>query len=71
MNGVNEKVFAAALALPELERARLAERLLETLALDIDDLTDEELAAELARRRAQVRRGTAQVIPWSKLRREK
>ncbi|MBI3468335.1 MAG: addiction module protein [Planctomycetes bacterium] len=71
MNGLTRQIFAAALALPVMQRARLAERLLETLSLDVDDLSDDELAAELDRRRAQVRRGTARLIPWSKLRREK
>jgi putative addiction module component (TIGR02574 family) len=71
MNGSTKQVFAAALALPETQRARLAERLLETISLDIDDLSDDELAAELDRRRMQVRRGKARVIPWSKLRGEK
>ena len=71
MNGQTKQVFAAALALPESQRARLAEQLLETISLDIDGLSDDELAAELDRRRMQVRRGKARVVPWSELRREK
>jgi putative addiction module component (TIGR02574 family) len=71
MNGQTKQVFAAAFALPEFQRAQLAEQLLETISLDIDELSDDELAAELDRRGMQVRRGKALVVPWSKLRREK
>jgi putative addiction module component (TIGR02574 family) len=64
-------VFAATFALPEFQRARLAEQLLDSISLDIDELSDDDLAAELDRRRMHVRRGKAHVVAWSKLRREK
>jgi putative addiction module component (TIGR02574 family) len=47
-----KSVFDAALALPETERILLAERLLETVPPSPEELTDEELFAELERRRA-------------------
>jgi putative addiction module component (TIGR02574 family) len=65
----SETVVNAALALPEEERAMLAERLLESLPAT-GDVTDDDLAAELERRRADVTGGTAEAVPWSQLRRE-
>lgn len=70
MNAQSEQIFSAALGLPEAERAVLAERLLKTLSLDVDELTDDELAAELERRRKEVTRGKVRLIPWSELRDE-
>ncbi len=70
MDPQHQAVFDAALALPEAERALLAERLLESLSPEIDDVNDDELAAELDRRRTEVDRGTVQPIPWSELRLE-
>ncbi len=63
-------LFDAALALPEADRALLAERLLETLSPEADEMSDEDLLAELDRRRTEVERGTARLIPWSELRLE-
>jgi len=60
-----QAIFDAALALPEADRALLAERLLESLSPEGDELTDEEFAAELERRRAEVEQGIVKPIPWS------
>jgi putative addiction module component (TIGR02574 family) len=65
----SQSVLEAALALPDAERLWVAERLLETLPPDLDETTDDEFAAELDRRRAEVQRGEAKLIPWSELRR--
>jgi putative addiction module component (TIGR02574 family) len=70
MHAQTQNVLDAALALPEADRALLAERLLETLSADSDEITDEEMLAELNRRRAEVAAGTADGIPWSELKEE-
>jgi putative addiction module component (TIGR02574 family) len=70
MDPQHQALFDAALALPEAERALLAERLLASLSPEVDDVTDDELAAELDRRRAEVEQGAVQPIPWSELRLE-
>jgi putative addiction module component (TIGR02574 family) len=66
----NQAVFEAALALAEDERALLAERLLESLSPDRDELTDDEFFAELERRRTEVEQGLVKPIPWSEVRLE-
>jgi putative addiction module component (TIGR02574 family) len=63
-------IFDAAIALPEAERVVLVERLLETLSAEANELSDDELLAELHRRRADVEAGTAQGVPWSDLKRQ-
>jgi putative addiction module component (TIGR02574 family) len=70
MNVQSQNVFDAALALPEAERAWLAERLLETLSAESDEFTDEEMLVELKARQAEVADGTAQGVPWSELKEE-
>ena len=67
METPHRAVVEAALALPEAERALLAERLLESISPETDELTDEELFAELERRRAEVERDPSAAIPWSEL----
>lgn len=65
-----QAIFNAALALPEADRAVLAERLLESLSPEPDELSDEEWLAELERRSADFERGTAEAVPWSELKKE-
>jgi putative addiction module component (TIGR02574 family) len=63
-------VFDAALALPETERALLAETLLETLPSPSDELTDDELFAELERRRAEFEQDPSSAISAADLLKE-
>ncbi len=63
-------VFDAALALPETERVLLAECLLETLPSEQDELADEELYAELERRRADFEKDPSGAVPLSELLKE-
>ena len=67
MTPQTQAIFDAALALPEDERALLAERLLETLSEEGDEMTDDELEAELNRRRAEILEGTVKPVPLSEL----
>ena len=66
----NQAVIDAALALPEAERVLLTHQLLDTLSEAEEEVPDEEFLAELDRRRAEVAAGTADPVPWSKLREE-
>ncbi len=68
MSEQNQQVFQAALRLPEVERALLAEQLLDSLGPESEELTEDELAAELDRRRAEVDQGIVKPIPWSQVR---
>ena len=70
MTPETQALFDAALALPEAERILLVERLLESLPPETDELSDEELLAELERRRAEVEQGGVKPIPWSDFRLE-
>jgi putative addiction module component (TIGR02574 family) len=70
MTTQTEAVLSAALALPEAERVLLLESLLDNLSPEQDELTDDELFAELQRRRAEVQIGAVEGIPWSKLKQE-
>jgi putative addiction module component (TIGR02574 family) len=60
-----QAVFDAAMALPEDERWLLVERLTETLSPPPDDdMTEEEFAAKLDRRAAEIAKDPSQAIPW-------
>jgi putative addiction module component (TIGR02574 family) len=67
MTTQTQAILDAALALPEAERLALMEQLLEVSSPDLEELNDDELYAELERRRAEVHAGTAKGIPWSEL----
>jgi putative addiction module component (TIGR02574 family) len=64
MSNESQNILTAALALPETERLWLVERLMDTLPADTDELTDDELFAELERRRAEVEKDPSMAIPW-------
>ncbi len=70
MNNHHQAIIDAALALPEPERALLTERLLESFSPAIDEVSDEELFAELNRRRAEMARDPSIAIPWSEVAKE-
>jgi len=70
MSVQNQAVFDAALACPEAERALVAERLLESLSPQADELADDEFFLELERRRTEVEQGLITPIPWSEVRLE-
>jgi putative addiction module component (TIGR02574 family) len=66
----SRSILKAALALPEKDRAALAQLLLESLPDNSKDIADDELLAELERRSAEADRGMAEAVPWSALRDE-
>jgi putative addiction module component (TIGR02574 family) len=63
-------VLDAALALPETDRAAIAQELLATLAPDTDSAADEEFAAELDRRLDEALNDPAATVGWSELKSE-
>ena len=67
MTPQTQAIFDAALGLPEHERALLVERLEESLSDEGEPLTEDELLAELDRRRAEMADGTVSGIPASDL----
>jgi putative addiction module component (TIGR02574 family) len=58
-----EEARDKAMALKPEERGQLAEELLDSVQVDEDAPWDEEYAAEIQRRLAEVRAGTANMIP--------
>jgi len=63
-----QAILQAALALPEAERELLVECLLESLDPPGEVMTDEEFAAELDRRVAELDADPSKAIPWSEVR---
>lgn len=66
----SQDILGAVLALREEDQFLLVEQLLDRLSPESDALADDELAAELQRRKADFERGTAGEVPWSVLRAE-
>lgn len=64
-----ETLYQAALALPEEERAELADRLLGSLPPDVPSQLHPAWRDELKRRSAQVEAGEVAPIPWDEVRR--
>ena len=63
-------LLAAALELPEAERAALVARLLDSLdptVVETEPMTEEELVAELDRRADEMRRDPDAGIPWEQV----
>lgn len=65
------ELLAAALKLPPAEREQLADRLLDSLeeGPTVDDMTDDELKAELDRRHAEYLADPSVGIPWEDVQR--
>ena len=64
------QVLSDALGLPEPDRVRIVQQLLETLLPDEPALADDELEAELDRRLQEFRQDPTAAVPWSELKRE-
>lgn len=65
MSPASQEIVTAALKLSESERAVIVECLLATLSPDVDDMDEEEFAAELERRRAEYDRDPSTALPWN------
>lgn len=64
-----ESILKAALSLPEMQRVLLIDELVESLPPDTGPYSDEEIFAELERRRAELEQGLVKPIPWEEVRR--
>jgi putative addiction module component (TIGR02574 family) len=64
-----ESILKAALALPEMQRVLLIDELVESLPPDTGPYSDEEMLAELERRRAEFEKDPSNAIPWEEVRR--
>ena len=62
MNRSAPEVFDAALALPEDDRAKLAEKLVESLDGDVSADAEDAWAAEIERRLARIDAGQARLL---------
>jgi putative addiction module component (TIGR02574 family) len=56
-----------ALKLPEPERARLASELLASLDGEAEDSVEAAWAAEVEKRKGEVARGEARLVPWEQV----
>lgn len=63
-----QAILQATLTLPEDTRFSLAQELLDSLPPELDELSDEELLAELKRRSAEIDSGAVKLVPWSEVR---
>ena len=70
MSAKSDSVRDEALRLPEAERARLAAELLASLGGDAEDGVEAAWAGEVERRKAQVERGEARLVPWEQVKAE-
>ena len=71
MSAAVTELFNAAIKLGESDRSELADRLWESLddsPLEFDELTQDELKAEIVRRRDEAIRDPSSLIPWSHVR---
>jgi putative addiction module component (TIGR02574 family) len=63
-----EAILKAALALPEMQRVLLIDELVESLPPETGSYRDEEILAELQRRKAELEQGLVKPIPWEEVR---
>lgn len=67
MTAKAKAVLDAAMELSEDERGLLAEKLLESLPSDLEEVSEDELAAELERRWAEFEKDPSIAIPWEQV----
>jgi putative addiction module component (TIGR02574 family) len=67
MSAKSDSVRDEALKLPEQERARLASDLLASLDGEADDGVEAAWAAEVEKRKGEVERGEARLVPWEQV----
>ena len=69
MKPTAKKVLAAALALSERDKAKVAEGLIAALDERPEEDIDEAWAAEIERRSKQIDAGVVKPVPWSRMKR--
>lgn len=63
-----EDIIKAAAKLPQKERVRVVERLLNTLEPEVEQDVDAAWAAEIERRSREIKEGTVRLLPWTAVR---
>ncbi len=71
MDPKGQEVLEAALALPEDDRARIVEILLQTLSVETDEWDNDELASVLDGRLEEALSDPTSTVPWSDLKRRR
>jgi putative addiction module component (TIGR02574 family) len=67
----SQALFTAALALPDADRALLAQRLLASLSPEQEDPDESDFLAELDRRFDECRSDPNASVPWSEMKRKR
>jgi len=70
LSGEAQQLFEAALRLPESQRAKLADCLLDSVEPTDDPDWEKAWGDEIARRIAEIDNGTAELVSWEDLRQE-
>ena len=65
MDTTAQNLLDAVLALPETDRAKLAQAVLESLGPDSTDMSDEEFEKELEKRANDLKADPSSALPWS------
>ena len=63
-----EDIIKAAVKLPQKDRVRVVERLLNTLEPEAEQDVDAAWAAEIERRSREIKEGTVRLLPWKAVR---
>jgi putative addiction module component (TIGR02574 family) len=62
-----ENIIKAAVKLPQKDRVRVVERLLNTLEPEAEQDVDAAWAAEIERRSREIKEGTVRLLPWKEV----
>lgn len=62
-----ENIIKAAVKLPQKDRVRVVERLLNTLDPEAEQDVDAAWAAEIERRSREIKEGTVRLLPWKEV----
>ncbi len=63
-----ENIIKAAVKLPQKDRVRVVEQLLNTLEPEAEQDVDAAWAAEIERRSHEIKEGTVRLLPWKAVR---
>jgi putative addiction module component (TIGR02574 family) len=63
-----ENIIKAAVKLPQKDRVRVVEQLLNTLEPEAEQDVDAAWAAEIERRSREIKEGTVRLLPWTVVR---
>lgn len=70
LSGAAQQLFEAAMLLSESEREKLADQLYSSLEVSAEEEAETAFEARVARRIAEIEKGTAKLVNWEDLHRE-